>query len=404
MAFEWGTFSRKAVQSILESDARINIWDGAVRSSKTVSSIAAFLVFAAQAPPGALLMAGVSERSLRRNILDLLVEMVGQKNFQLYASRGEAALFGRTVYLTGAGDERAEERIRGLTLAGAYGDELTVWPQSFFRMLLSRLSIRGARFFGTTNPDSAYHWLMTDYLAKGGLNLRRWHFTLDDNPNLPLEYRRAVEAEYTGLWRRRFIEGEWCAAEGRVYEMFDPQCHVCEEDVSKYPRRIAACDYGIRNPCVFGLVSADGKKRYYLEDEWYHDGRRDGQKTDNEYADAFDRFLKGRQIEYLTIDPSASSLIVLMKQRGVRVIPARNNVLEGIRTVSKLLSQGDLKIAPRCRETLREFDQYRWMPDEQCDAPVKEHDHCMDMLRYAVYTDAFSALTDRKSFSGKGAH
>ena len=404
MAFEWGTFSRKAAQSILYSDARINIWDGAVRSSKTVSSIAAFLVFAAQAPPGALLMAGVSERSLRRNILDPLAEMVGGQHFQLFASRGEAMLFGRTVYLTGANDERAEERIRGLTLAGAYGDELTVWPQSFFRMLLSRLSVKGAKFFGTTNPDSPYHWLMTDYLTRKDLNLRRWHFTLEDNPNLPEEFRQAVEAEYTGLWKRRFIDGEWCAAEGRVYEMFDRQRHVREVDASGYQRCIAACDYGVRNPCVFGLVLADGHRRYHLKDEWYHDGRKDGQMTDNEYADAFEKFLNGRKIDYLTIDPSASSLIVLMKQRGIRVIPARNHVLEGIRTVSALLSQENLSIAPHCKETIREFDQYRWMPDEQCDAPVKEHDHCMDMLRYAVYTDAFSVAADRKSFSGKGAH
>lgn len=404
MAFEWGTFSRKAADSILHSDARINIWDGAVRSSKTISSIAAFLIFAAQAPPGALLMAGMSERSLKRNIIDLMTEMIGQKYFQLFPSRGEAMLFGRRVYLTGAADERAEERIRGLTLAGAYGDELTVWPQSFFRMLLSRLSVKGSRFFGTTNPDSAYHWLLTEYLERDGLDLKRWHFTLDDNPNLPEEYRRAIEAEYTGLWRRRFIDGEWCAAEGRVYEMFDHGRHVCEEDPAAYSRRIAACDYGIRNPCVFGLVSADGKKRYFLEDEWYHDGRKDRQMTDQEYADAFENFLNGRKIEYLVIDPSASSLIVLMRQRGIRVIPARNNVLQGIRTVSMLLSQGSLKVAPKCRETIREFDQYRWMPDEQDDAPVKEHDHCMDMLRYAVYTDAFLASPDRKCFSGKGAH
>ena len=404
MAFEWGRFSRKGADSILNSDARINIWDGAVRSSKTVCSIAAFLIFAVEAPQGALLMAGVSERSLRRNVLNLLSDMVGQKHFQMFPSRGEAELFGRTVYLTGANDERAEERIRGMTLAGAYGDELSVWPQSFFRMLLSRLSIQGARFYGTTNPDSAYHWLMTDYLSRPDLDLKRWHFTLEDNPNLSEEYRNAVESEYTGLWKRRFIDGEWCAAEGRIYEMFDPKRHIREMDTSSYRRCIAACDYGIRNPCVFGLVWSDGHGRYYLQDEWYHDGRRGNQMTDNEYADAFERFLKGRQIEYLTIDPSASSLIVLMRQRGIRVIPARNHVLEGIRTVSNLLAEDRLCIAPRCKETIREFNQYRWKPEEQGDAPVKEHDHCMDMLRYAIYTDAFSVMADRKSFSGKGAH
>ena len=88
-------------------------------------------------------------------------------------------------------------------------------------MLLSRLSIEGARFYGTTNPDSSRHWLYTDYLQKPGLDLLRWHFSLTDNPNLPERYKAALAAEYTGMWKRRFVDGEWCAAQGAVYDRFE---------------------------------------------------------------------------------------------------------------------------------------------------------------------------------------
>ena len=50
MAIKWGRFSPKALRSICESTRRLNIWHGAVRSSKTVSSIVRFLEFIATAP------------------------------------------------------------------------------------------------------------------------------------------------------------------------------------------------------------------------------------------------------------------------------------------------------------------------------------------------------------------
>ena len=167
MSFQWGQFSDYAVRSIALSDARLNIWDGAVRSGKTVSSLLAWLYFVTQAPPGPLLMAGKTVTTLKRNILDTLSDMLGERDFKVRLSAREAVLFGRKVYLAGASDARAEGKLRGMTLAGAYGDELTLWPRSFFQMLLSRLSIEGARFYGTTNPDSSRHWLYTDYLLGG---------------------------------------------------------------------------------------------------------------------------------------------------------------------------------------------------------------------------------------------
>src|SRR5512137_2397156 len=147
-------------KSILEANARLNLWEGSVRSGKTVASILAWLIYTVKyAPPGNLLMAGKTERTLRRNILDVIAEIVPPTDYHLNAGTGELTLYGRKIYLVGANDERSESKIRGVSLAGAYCDELTLFPESFFQMLLSRLSLKGARLFGTTNPDGPAHWL-----------------------------------------------------------------------------------------------------------------------------------------------------------------------------------------------------------------------------------------------------
>ena len=97
MSFQWGQFSDYAVRSIALSDARLNIWDGAVRSGKTVSSLLAWLYFVTQAPPGPLLMAGKTVTTLKRNILDTLSDMRGR-------SLRAQSLSGGRIRCTGRGE------------------------------------------------------------------------------------------------------------------------------------------------------------------------------------------------------------------------------------------------------------------------------------------------------------
>lgn len=207
--------------------ARLNILEGAVRSGKTWISLVVFALWAAQQPPSsAFLMAGRSLAALKRNCLDLLAELVGARNFSFSLSRKEGRLFGRTVYLEGAGDSRAEGKIRGLTLSGAYCDELSLFPQEFFAMLLSRLSQPGSRLFATTNPDTPSHWLCRKYLDRAGeLDMRLYSFTIDDNPFLDPQYVAALKQEYTGVFYKRYIQGRWVAADGACYPLFaaDPE-------------------------------------------------------------------------------------------------------------------------------------------------------------------------------------
>ena len=391
MSFNWGRFSRKQLDVIANSTARMNILDGSVRSGKTIASLVAWIMFVSEASPGELLMVGKTERTLKRNILDVLEQMVGPRYFKYNLGSGEATLFGRRIYLVGANDMRSEGKIRGLTLAGAYGDEITLWPESFFTMLLSRLSVPGARFIGTTNPDSPYHWLMRNYLRRANeLDLKSWHFSLEDNPNLDPKYVEALKREYTGLWYKRYILGQWVLAEGIVYDMFDPQKHVVPTVDRPYTQYYVSIDYGVQNPTTFGLWGLY-KGVWYKVKEYHYDGRGSGRQKDNEeyYRDLVE-FLGNIQPRAIIIDPSAQSFIATIKKKGrFAVRPARNDVLEGIQNMATALNTGKILYNDCCEETFREFASYIW--DEKAaergeERPVKQNDHQLDADRYFVNT------------------
>jgi len=380
----------------------MNILDGSVRSGKTISSLVAWIMFVSEAPPGELLMAGKTERTLKRNILDVLEQMVGSRYFKYNLGSGEATLFGRRIYLVGANDMRSEGKIRGLTLAGAYGDEITLWPESFFTMLLSRLSVPGAKFIGTTNPDSPYHWLMRNYLQRAGeLDLKSWHFSLEDNPNLDPKYVEALKLEYTGLWYKRYILGQWVQAEGAVYDMWDESKYVRPTVDRPYTQYYVSIDYGTQNPMAFGLWGYvppstkanphEFESAWYKIKEYHYDGRAKGrQKTDEEYYHDLVEFVGELPIRSVIIDPSAASFIATIRKKGKFVVrKADNDVLEGIRNMATALNTGKILYNDCCKETFREFSSYVW--DEKAaergeERPIKQNDHQLDADRYFVNT------------------
>lgn len=411
MAFEWGAFSAKGLRSIDESTARLNIWHGSVRSSKTVCSIVRWLEYVGTAPPGDLLMAGKTERTLKRNVLDPIESIVGTGRYSYNRGMGEARIFGRRVYIAGANDERSEGKIRGMTLAGAYGDELSLWPESFYKMLLSRLSVRDAKGFFTTNPDFPTHWLLNDYINKPGLDLRSFHFDLDDNPNLDPKYVAALKQEYTGVWYQRFIRGLWVAAEGAIYKdswsddlLFDDASPDYDPEIrnSRANRRYIAIDYGTLNPMVFLDIIDDGRALWAVN-QYYYDGRKVGrEKTDSEYADDLEAFIAeagehGISPNFIIVDPSAASFKAELMSRRIRskdtpeTVNADNDVLDGIRNVSTMLHKRLIRIhRDRCGRLKDELLSYVW--DDKAvqhglkERPVKASDHSPDALRYMVRT------------------
>lgn len=202
---------------------RITLLEGSVRSGKTWISLVLWAFWVATSPQdGRYLMTAKTLTSLRRNCLDLLEQLVGTDNFTYSLSGKEGQLFGRLVYLEGANDARAESKIRGMTLSGAYCDELTLFTEEFFAMLLTRLSAPGAKLFATTNPDSPYHWLKEKYInraEKGEIDMLTLKFLIDENTFLEKEYIENQKKEHIGVFYDRFILGLWVVAEGLIYRL-----------------------------------------------------------------------------------------------------------------------------------------------------------------------------------------
>lgn len=421
----------KQQASVRQANARLNVWEGAVRSSKTWCSLVAWLLFIRRGPEGNLLMVGKTERTLKRNVIDPLIEWLGVDRVRYVQGAGEVWILGRRVYVAGANDERAQEKIRGLTLVGAYVDEISTVPESFWSMLLSRLSSSGARLFGTTNPDSPNHWLKKRYLDRACLwirgdgttlempddgevlDLARFSFRLDDNPHLDDAYVNALKREYTGLWYLRFIDGEWVAAEGAVYpnlQLDEGGPHVWKPPEQLVRRAVdwwLWIDYGTTNPFVALLACELPDGRLHVAGEWRWDSRaRHGQsKTDGQYSQDLRRWLEVQSDRLGTervlwpartiVDPSAASFHQQLLTDGWPGVTAGDNaVVDGIRNVASLLQarrdgRALLTFDPSCQGTLGELSGYVWDPaaqDKGEDRPLKIDDHGPDALRYGVRT------------------
>ncbi|GAA3441051.1 PBSX family phage terminase large subunit [Planomonospora venezuelensis] len=386
-------------QSIAHATARINIWSGAVRSGKTISSLLRWLMYVAQAPRGgALVVTGKTYDTVSRNVFGPLQDpsIFGEAAQHVKYTRGAptATILGRQIEVITANDAKAEGRLRGLTAAGAYVDELTLIPEDFFTQLLARLSVAGAKVFATTNPDGPAHWARKKFiLRQGELDLRYWHFTLDDNPALDPAYVTSLKQEYVGLWYRRFILGEWCLAEGAVFDMWDETRHVVTELPPIVQWIAAGVDYGTVNPFAALMLGLGADGRLYFTREFRYDSKLNRRSlTDVEYSERLRTWLNGgghERPQYVVVDPSAASFRAQLHYDGVTTAAGANEVLPGIRTVASLLATDRLRVHRSCAGWIEEVPGYSWddkKAEKGEDEPIKAADHSLDAGRYAIHT------------------
>ncbi|MFM9576789.1 PBSX family phage terminase large subunit [Streptomyces turgidiscabies] len=392
--------SPKQVDSIVEAAAFLNLWEGSVRSGKTIASLLRWLGYVADPPTGGeLVMVGRTRDSLARNVFGPLMnpDVFGEvaQDVQYTAGAATATVLGRTVHALGANDAQAEPKVRGLTCAGAYVDEATTLPKSFFDQLTARCSVPGSKIFATTNPDNPNHWLRRDYLLRPEeAQLRSWHFQLDDNPGLDAEYKARIKSTHNGLFYKRNVLGLWVQAEGAIYDMFDESEHVVDT-LPAMRRYWIGVDYGTVNATSAILLGEGVDGRLYACAEWRHDSRTaHRQMTDAQYSAALRTWVaeQGVAPEWTFIDPSAASFITqLWADSYEGVARASNEVVDGIRSVANLLGAGLLRIHRSCEGLLGELPGYVWdsaAADKGEDKPVKVADHSCDALRYAVHSTA----------------
>lgn len=392
-------------------DHWFNVAEGGKRGGKNVLITMAYCTILEKHPSKIHLIAGVSTATARLNILDC--DGFGLKNYfegrcreGVYQNRDclyiKTATGEKVVLISGGGKAGDEKLIKGNTYGTAYITEANECSKTFIQEVFDRtLSSPNRKIFHDLNPKAEAHWYYKDVLnfheeklkanPKYGLNYG--HFTIADNMSISDDQLRAVLATYDrkSVWYARDILGQRKMAEGLIYDMMDTTANTYRPQdapvgFKSLSTRTITCDYGTTNPTVYLDVYDDGEKvRVHREYRW--DSREEHrQKTDEEYADDFMEFM-GKDPCAAIVDPAAASFITALRQRGVYVMEGNNDVLNGIRKCSTLLSHRDLLISTDCDGLLDELGTYRW--DDKAalmgvDKPIKQQDHGPDALRYYI--------------------
>ncbi len=370
------------------------ICDGAVRSGKTLCMSVSFVAWAFSAfSDCSFALCGKTIASLKRNVVTVILPVLRELGFVCTEKQSKNMIeisYGGAVnrfYLFGGKDEGSAALIQGMTLAGVLLDEVTLMPRSFVEQALARCSVDGSKLWFNCNPEHPMHWFHEEWVKKHEeKNCLYLHFTMRDNPSLTPAIIRRYEKLYSGAFYERFVLGRWVAAQGSVYPMFSQEKHVVNlpENFESY---YISCDYGTVNPSSFGLWGKNGGRWYRIK-EYYFDSRAEGaQRTDSEHYESLCELAGDLPVEAVVADPSAASFIECIRRAGrFRVIPARNDVVDGIRRVSDCLKEKKILFSDDCRATIREFGLYRWEENSAKDSVKKENDHAMDDIRYFVST------------------
>ena len=382
----------KQAEFIRNANHRWNVACGAVRSGKSHLAVTYLIptrLLERAEKRGLKLILGATRANIERNVLQPLRDVYGNGAASEINSRNFASIFGQKVYCIGADNVRQVAKIRGSEISYCYIDEATDINEEVFTMLKSRLSLPYSCCDAGTNPASPNHYFKK-FLdsVEDGVDVYCQTYTIYDNPFLPQEYVRALEAEYRGtVFFNRYILGEWTLAEGLIYGNYMDALVETLPDlpISEYALSI---DYGTMNATA-GILWAKMDDVWYGIKEYYYSGRDTGhQKTDEEYADDLDDFTNGCGEILTIVDPSAASFIACLRRRGhYRIRHADNDVLNGIRDTAVAIQTGKFKILrSNCPHWLEEAQSYVWDSSSTEDKPIKVMDHLMDSMRYFVKT------------------
>ena len=397
----------KQAEYIRNANHRWNVACGAVRSGKSHCQISYCIptrIIERKGQRGLKLILGATRANIERNILQPMRDIYGDSVASEISSKNYASILGEKVYCIGGDNIRQVSKIRGSEIAYCAVDEATDLNEELFSMLKSRLSLPYSCCDITTNPASPNHWFKKFLESKDqGVDIYEQDYTIYDNPFLPVDYIKALEAEYAGtVWYDRYILGLWTLAEGLIFPNYTEALY--EDEIPYTDTFMISVDYGTSNPFAALLWMKSGGV-WYAINEIYYSGRDTGiQKTDGQYLQMLEDLIEPIKhlipraqsvfggvdsIEKITtiIDPSAASFITLLRQSDYfRPRAADNDVLNGIRDTNSAIHKGLIKVHKRCKNWINEAQSYIWDEDSNVDKPIKEHDHLMDSMRYFVRT------------------
>jgi PBSX family phage terminase large subunit len=393
-------FTPRQMEFILHANAAFNIAEGSVRAGKTVGCLFSFMQRVYECPGEQIWMIGHTHETIYHNCVRLLLDdsplnpLSVFTPFVSWQKSGVLHFMGKKVHCLGARDERSIGAIQGKTFDLVYCNEMTLYPENVIAMIATRLSMPHSKLIADMNPVNPSHvckrWV--DYAKNGDPKYYALHFTMDDNPFLSDSYKQLQKQTLSGLFYRRNYLGEWCLAEGAIFDFFDKNIHVTNQKKA-CDFWIAGIDYGASNATACVILGVKTKKyandygHLQVQAEYYYDPKGKRTKTNGELARDILELFERYPIRSVYLDPSAASFRAELRANGVHTCETDNDVSEGITRMTSMVAEGQVGIHMSCTNLIREIEGYCWDSKASAkgeDAPMKVNDHAVDALRYAI--------------------
>lgn len=207
-----------------------------------------------------------------------------------------------------------------------------------------------------------------------------FHFTSYDNPHIPAEeIDKAKEEIPEDRFAQEYL-ADFRKTEGLVYKEFNRDFHLTEKFPENFTDTILGIDFGYTNPATIIPIKIDSDNHYWIKEEWYKTAQ-----TTEQIAEQAKLYNSTKCYP----DPAEPDRIAILKKFGLNCREVSKDIPAGIDAVRELFKQNRIHIHPDCKNLLMELETYRY-PDKkpeqnEVEKPVKENDHALDALRYALY-------------------
>lgn len=301
---------------------------------------------------------------------------------------------GSVIILESANNDRKIERLRGLNLAWAWMDEAAYQSEKVYKILNDRLRVGDYRNLFVTTTPKGFNWVYEEFgdiegdespiadgtIIRGSDKTAIVGVSTRANPANPEDYIEREERKHSGQSYRQEVEGEFVKFEGLIYDWFDESKIIPSDDVPEHTEEtIYGLDPGGTNPSAIVCLLRDGDDWYAVE-EYYQ-----RKAVNHQIVSQFEALEEhwGPGPIYGDHDPR---LLKELRDNGFNVKEADKSVIEGIRHV--YATKDNLHVSRSCANLIKEFNSYQWKEsgEDYDDKPLKQNDHLMDSLRYALYS------------------
>ena len=384
----------KQMQFLTAAEREV-LYSGAFGAGKT-RALCWKLVIRASHPGAIELLVRKTNVALKRSTLKTLLEPDGDLPPVLPPGTYTHNKSQQTIRIWGGGEIMYfgmddPNKIGSTPATGVAIDEATELTEKDYTALRGRIRVKvkglPRQIYSATNPGAPSHHLAQRFgLAsdsEAAPDTKVITTRTADNFFLPADYVADLNT-FSGVARKRYVEGLWVAAEGLVY----PEMLNCVVAHSEPPlglgdyEDVGGIDFGWTAPfCALqGRIYTpdDGMPVLYVYAERYE---REISLAD--HGAALMKSPHGRDAIWAA-DPEDPEAIRDLQTAGLRVVKAKKGIKLGIGAVNGLISSGRLFISDQCTNLLREAETYAYPEDSEAEKPVKGFDHAMDALRYMV--------------------